>query len=240
MILAARLADEQQARRVARPCERGAVDAGRNGVAGVLYGDAPKMEEAEADRLRMWERGVVEVVAVLLQVALEFLVIRSAILAQERGSGRGIIDAAKGIFVADQLAGSAVVGAEPGLRRHRRAIGVEGVDVGGDVAALIIVRVGVDEIQLGREAALSKQREIREDVVAGELAGGAQRKVSETLCIDWLDVFAELRVPDDFTEVALELAGPAVGVHTILEGPCDQLGKAGDHAHPRVICGRGR
>ena len=85
----------------------------------------------------------------------------------EKGSsGLGDVDLADGFIVADPFARGTVVGAEKGVGLHGGAIGVEGIDIGGD-AGVFVARVGADPVEDRGKAEVAKASLIFEQNVHG-------------------------------------------------------------------------
>ena len=133
------------------------MDAGRNGAAGVVYGDAPEISEAEGKRARGRGGSVVKVVAIFREVLTKLVVIISAKELEELGAGFGDVDAPLRFFVAQAFARRAVIGAKIGVGFHRGAVGVKRINVGGNGSGIFIARVALNAIEDRIQIVIQKQ-----------------------------------------------------------------------------------
>ena len=75
------------------------VDAGRHGATGIFRGDAPRVSQPEGIGLRTGHGGIVQVVAVFVEVVEEILVILAAEDFQKGLSGFWYIDLLQSLFI---------------------------------------------------------------------------------------------------------------------------------------------
>jgi len=142
----------------------------------MIDGDAPQIEEAEGIRAGVGRRSVMEVVAVLVEEVAKTIVVGTAILREQRGACLGNINTAARVLVGETLAGGAVVGAEPGVGRDGRAVGVKGENVGGQGAGILVARIAMDAVEHRIEIAIAQPGEVGEHGVDGDASGGRKRE----------------------------------------------------------------
>ena len=101
------------------------MDASRDGIARILDGNPPEVAQAEGKWPRRQDRGIMEVIAVFIQVFAETVVVLPAEDLEEFGARFGDVDPPLRLVVAQALARRAVVRAKISVGFDRGAIDVE-------------------------------------------------------------------------------------------------------------------
>jgi hypothetical protein len=221
-------ADQQQARRLAGLGGGRAMDAGPDGAAGALGGDAPKVAEAEGVGAGVGQRGVMQIVAVRGEPRGETGIVRAAVDAEELGARIGDVDTTNGLVVGDAFGGGDGVAAKKGVGEGVGAVGVEVVNVDRHWAGRGLARVGRNEIERGIETGVAQEFLIGEQDVARNASGRAEREFEQRLVVDSRDLVERADNGCDFVEVAGERARPAESVDRAGERGGDEFVEAAD------------
>jgi hypothetical protein len=109
--------------------ERSAVNTWRNWAARILHSDAPKASDAKRKRPSSRQGGVMQIIAIFVQISQKILVVFSPEAFEEFGTRFRDIHATNGLFVAQGFACGAVIRAKPSVRFHRGAIHMKGKNI---------------------------------------------------------------------------------------------------------------
>lgn len=143
------------------------MDAWRDGAAGPFGGDAPEIAEAKGIWSRVREWGVVQVVAVFVEKFAEGVVIFSSEEFEQFPARFGYVHAVLRLFVEQALARCSVVGAEPRVRFHWRAVHVKGNHVRAHGPRFFVARIAIDAIERGVEVVFAKKPRVFEHHLDG-------------------------------------------------------------------------
>ena len=116
-----------------------------------------------------------------------------------------------------------MIGAEVGIGLHRRAVGMEGEDVGGRGPGAVIPRVTMDAVQLGLQVAVPQAPQIRQQAVPGRLSGGSEAQPLQATLIERDHALAGAEGCDDLREIAGQRPLPAKRVDATGEARADQF-----------------
>jgi len=214
---------------------RSAVDAGRNGTAGIVYRDAPEIAQAEGKRPRGRGRCVVEVVTIFFEVFTKLVVVVPAKEFEEFGAGFGDIDAPLRLIVAQAFARRAEIRAKIRIGFHRGAVGVKRINVGGHSPGIFIARVALNTVQNRVEVVSAKQSMVFEKLVDGDSACGAHREGEQSCFVESGDLFGDGELGQDLAEIAAQRSLPAQGIDAVSERSGDQFQKTVHSLDARVV-----
>jgi hypothetical protein len=119
------LTDQKQSRRVSGRCFGRAVDAGGNGSAGILNSDSPEIAHSEQKGARPRQRGVMQIVAVFLQVFGKVFVVIDAKNPEKLSANFGDVHVPLRLIIPEAFTRWAMVSAKPGISLHWGPVGVE-------------------------------------------------------------------------------------------------------------------
>lgn len=229
--------DQQQTRWLAGKSFGRAMKARWNRTAGIVHGDAPEIAQAEGKRPRLRGGGVVEVVAILIQILEKLSVIFPSEEPEEFGAGFGDVHAPLRLVVAQTLTGRPVIGAKISGSFHGGAVGVKGEDVGRDRPRILITRIAVDAVEDGVKAETLEQPLVFEEKLDGAPARRAHGKAVEQGIIEHDDPLADAEQFHHLTEITRQHARPAERVDAAAERSRDQFMET---AHPldAMVAGR--
>src|SRR6478672_3210638 len=108
------LTDQQQPNRIPGLSLRSAVHARRNGTVGIIDRDAPEVPVTEGKRIRLCDRRIMEVVAMVAQKFQETVIVLPAIELEQFCAGFRNVDAPDGFIIAQTLACKSVIRTKPG------------------------------------------------------------------------------------------------------------------------------
>lgn len=208
---------------MAGPGFGGAMDARRNGTAGIIHGKAPEIANAEAKRSRLREGSVVEIVAIFFQVFAKGIVIAPAEKLEKFGAGFGNVHVSLGFVIAQAFARRAVIGAKPGVGFNRCAVGVEGVNIGGHSPWIFVTRVGMNAVEDWGKTMRPEKSLVIEENVDGGPARCAHRKSIQSRVVDGGYAVADGEMFHDFAETAGQCALPAEGIDVVSERGRDEF-----------------
>jgi hypothetical protein len=213
------------------------VDARRDWAARIIHSDAPKITKAEGKRPRSRRRSIVEVVTVFLQVFEKTVPLFPAEAPEKFGASFENIDVPPRFVVAQALARRPVICAKIRIGFHCGTVRVEGENIGGHRARVLIAGVTVDAVEDRIEVVRPEQLLILEE----KSYGGATRRAhweSQQLCfVKSRDSLADGQMFNNFAEITGQHARPAERVDAVPERSRDQFMET-VHQLDAVVAGR--
>ena len=114
----------------------------RDRTIGIVYGDPPKVAQAEGKGQRPCARRVVEVETVFSQIFE-----KSGGVSSPESADLGNVDPTPGVFIAEPFCGRPVVGAKIRVGDGSGAVGVERIHVGAHRCGFLVTGVAVDAVE---------------------------------------------------------------------------------------------
>ena len=159
----------------------------------------------------------------LVQELGEAGVVLAAVFLEQRRANLGDRNLEQGVLIAEAFAAGAVVGAEPGVDLHGRAVDVEGCDVRRHGAGVRAAYAVVDAVERRREVVVAQELLIREHRFGGKTSGRRQVERADPVVFERHDAFARSELRDDLGVVAGQRAFPAERVDTVGERRPEQF-----------------
>jgi hypothetical protein len=196
------------------------VDAGRHGATGIFRGDAPQVSQPEGIGLRTRHGGIVQVVAVFIEVVEENLIILPAKYFQKGFSGFWDIDLLKSLFIQQPFARCALVGAKPGIRLQWSAIRMERKHIYRNGSDVFILRAGVNAVQNRIQVEIAEQAHIRNHDIDRNAPLWSDRQALQEVFIQRKNTLSWANLLDNFGKISRQNTRPTKGIHRGVERAC--------------------